>query len=171
MTRLAVAMALDKLSDPVGWNTLLHDACRKYELDVEASTSDFSHSLTFLKEKMVMFTIKDQATPDQLMSFKTRVRGMLKVIGDYCTKIAEHFNVDVYVASTDGQQREAMIKRTLRAATPEERAAGKPPWVSERDPLKAEDLWKEFERTDPAVAASKARGRPQHVIVAFRESF
>ena len=159
------------LIDPIGWNTLLHDACRKYELEVLASTSDFSNSVSFLKEKMVMFTIKDQAGPEQLLSFKTRVRGFLKALATTCSHVAEHFNVDTYVASVDGQRRSEAIRRTLRLATPEERAAGKPMFLSEREPLSAEELWEEFERTCPDEASGRARGRPRHVIIAFRESF
>lgn len=165
-----MTLSSEQLSDPIGWSTLLHDASKRYEVEVVATTGDFSNSYSFLKEKMVKFIIKDAATQEQLLSFKTRARGFLKALAEICTRVAAHYDVGVYVASKDGQKRNEMIRRTFRQATPEERAAGKPQFLSERDWLNPQELWEEFKLSLDRVAAN-GTNHDANIIIAFSETF
>ena len=156
-----MALAADQLSDPIGWNSAFKEAADKYSLRVESATGDFMESTSFLKEKLVMFTITDNLARkhEHPMSLKTRVRGFLKVLADTCPKIAEHFKVDCYIASASGAKR--MAARTIRPATDEERRELGVQFISEHAPLSAEELWSEYQAC-PA-------GRPPRVIIAFRD--
>lgn len=158
-----MALNTDQLSDPIGWNTVFKEAADKYQLKVETGTSDFSESTSFLKEKLVMFTITDNAARrgEELLSLKNRVRGFLKVLGDTCPKIAEHFKVECYIASSNGQKRNSAI-RSVRAATDEERQKLGVQFISEQLPLSAQELWEEYQATSTGT-------RPPRVIIAFRD--
>ena len=151
----------------VDWSEAVRHVAKKYEVRLLISAFDAHNPVSLLREKMVSFTIEDRATPEQLMSFKTRARGTLVVIADCCTKIAEHFSLGVYVASSDGAKRDKMIRRRVRIATDEEQSAGKPMFVSELEPLNAEDLWEEFARGGASFSANPRR----KVTIAFRQNF
>lgn len=157
-----MALGADQLSDPAGWNTVFKAAADKYQLKVETGTSDFSYSTTFLKEKLVMFTISDNTSrqDEELLSLKNRVRGFLKVLADTCPRIAEHYKVECYIASSNGQKRNSAI-RTVRAATDEERQKLGVQYISEQLPLSAEELWEEY--------SSCLTHRPPRVTIAFRD--
>ena len=166
-----MALSTDHLSDPVQWMALFEESGRKYQLDVTVSTGDFSNSVSFLKEKLIMVTISDKVGVEpHLISFKNRAKGFLKIVAEVMTNVANHFDVDVYVASKSGMQRNEMIRRRVRLATDEELAAGRPRYISEREPLNPQDLWEEFQ-LEPTAQLASPRRRPPHVLIAFRESF